>query len=471
MSYKRVVILGGGPIGLLCAIEAKKYFKHVTIIEKRLDYSRTNVPKIGDDMRKHLNEIQVGKEIGFDNVHTNVSIARMEEALSHRALQLGVNIIRGFVVTAVAGFDPKKDQTFKQMHLQVDEWDHPGRCIKVHGKQFVLQSDLLIVCTGGSSHTDPVMKTLAFSWSILKAKNYAAFGIFEPIGDYRHVTGDLNAPVFDQGLKKQLYPMAESIAPAKTPLKSHDHNYLLVTLSGCTKSDFGLLKSNTLALKKVLAMLGMTISGTVLHQIKDVDKNVALFKIQIKKANQLYSPFFPAVLVGDAAVTPHPETGSGLVTGFKGFEEIQKLLLALAKTHRSEDNRHHFMNFDQSYHLFVAEKALKGTFTILENLVKTVRIFTDELLQHISRVDHRGTQSVLRAIQREADEILDELGYQLVESEQLCNLLFGKSSTVDEGASIQRLWRRIDLTYVRIKEFTAGVGFLDEKLDEIERRI
>jgi hypothetical protein len=39
-----------------------------------------------------------------------------------------------------------------------------------------------------------------------------------------------------------------------------------------------------------------------------VQKNVLAFKVNIQRARQLCSPEYPAVLVGDAAVTPHPDT-------------------------------------------------------------------------------------------------------------------------------------------------------------------
>ena len=65
------------------------------------------------------------------------------------------------------------------------------------------------------------------------------------------------------------------------------------------------------------------------------------------------------MLVGDAAVTPHPQAGSGIGTGFAGFEELQKLFAALKKAHRSNNNEAVFQNFNTAYELHASRKALE----------------------------------------------------------------------------------------------------------------
>jgi 2-polyprenyl-6-methoxyphenol hydroxylase-like FAD-dependent oxidoreductase len=59
MGIQRVVILGGGPVGLLCAIEARQQgFGEVTIIEKRGEYTRLNVPQLTPGLMGHLEGLQ-----------------------------------------------------------------------------------------------------------------------------------------------------------------------------------------------------------------------------------------------------------------------------------------------------------------------------------------------------------------------------------------------------------------------------
>lgn len=475
MSFKNIVLLGGGPVGLMAAIDARRWFTHVTIVEKRSAYSRTNVPVLQDDVRKHLNRIGVSQTagLGTDDKKETVSLSKLEEALWEKAERAGVEMLRSFVATDVAGRDRKPDHTFRSMVLTLSEWDDHTRALKAPAATRTIEADLLVISIGGGASEDELMKKMQFTWEVLKAKNYAAFAIFEPGAEYKGVMANPtdDEPEFDHAVKKQLFPLISPVVPAKTALKTRDHNYLLVTLSGCTKADFKLLQQNTTKLKTLLSAVGKTISTTVLAEIKDVQKNVALFKIAVKKANQLYSPEYPAVLVGDAAVTPHPETGSGLVTGFKGFEELAKLFKALSKTHRSEDNRHHFMSFDESYHLFVAEKALRGTWTILDNLLKTVQAFRADLKRAFGAPSHDGLRMVVNEMDAEADRLIQELKDEQIEAEQLNKLLNGEQVQLDPKASVDRLWAKIAVTWRGIKRFTSDIGFLDERLTAIERHL
>lgn len=256
------------------------------------------------------------------------------------------------------------------------------------------------------------MKRLGFEWDELKAKNYAAYGIFEPGSMYICQDDGSGRPVFDTQLKNDIRPTIQAVitggsGSGRTGFTTSDHNYLLVTLTGVTKKDYNALQADTNKLRKLLISVGKTM-GTVLNQLKaSVDRNVALFKISVKRAQQFYSPEYPAVLVGDAAVTPHPETGSGLVTGFRGFEEICKLFTTLSQTHRSEDNRALFLDFDRSYDLSVSSKSLKGTYMILHNLCLMVLQFKTDVIGSLGGATNRAVQiadAPAQDLQSEMDE-------------------------------------------------------------------
>ena len=60
------------------------------------------------------------------------------------------------------------------------------------------------------------------------------------------------------------------------------------------------------------------------------------------------------MLVGDAAVTPHPDTGSGWASGFRGFEVLKDLLEALADTNHPKDEAVLYQHFNDRYELHVS---------------------------------------------------------------------------------------------------------------------
>ena len=480
MAIKWVVVLGGGPIGLMSAIEASKYFKEVFIIEKRTEYTRSNVPVLQDAVKQHLKDLKLEKQLGWkENNEPSLAFSQIEEALWDKAQSKGVKMKRGFVVTDVVGSDKKPNGMFKTMTLTICPWDHKTRSADTT-KPISMRADLLVIATGGGAQGDGITSKLGFVWEELKAKNYAAYGIFEPGAVYSYGGNNNNAkaPVFNSELKKALYEPVKAIVPGasgtgKTSITTKEHNYLLVTLAGITRADFKELQANNTKLQKLLMAVGKTIEGTVLSELKtDVDRNVALFKISVKRAQQFYSPEYPAVLIGDAAVTPHPETGSGMVTGFKGVEELQKLFKALAGTNRAEDNKAHFLSFDKSYELHVASKALKGTWTILDNLQKMLGQFKADIGGALRRSGHPGYISVAKSLEMFADGLIQDLKAEKAEAEALHEVLEGKSPVnLDPRSNVSRLWRTIGQTYKDIKEFTGDLTLLDERLSEMELKV
>ena len=473
MSYKNVVIMGGGPIGLMAALEAKQYFKNVLIVEKRTDYTRSNVPVLQDDLKKYLSDdLKVGKRLGWNEKNKpTVPFYKLEESLWDQARSKGVKRLSGYVIETLTGVDKKPNGVFKKMTITMKPWDPVAKQIG-EGNARAVQADLIVVATGGGAINDPIVQQLGFRWEKLKATNYAAYGIFEHVDDY---SSGGSGPVFDEKLRQDIHPTIRDIVPGKTGsgktgLKTKDHNYLLVTLVGVTKKDFKQLQQDEKRLKLLMTSVGRTINGTVLHQLKpDVDRNVSLFKVKVQKAQQFYSPEYPAVLVGDAAVTPHPETGSGMVTGFKGVQELSKLFEALSRTSRSEDNLSLYLSFDKAFELHVASKALSGTITTLANLFGTVGMFRDDVKKLISNPRFKPIVEEMEGV---ANRLRDQLDQEIKEAKQLQDLVEGKAVVnLDPRSNVSRLWQRIGVTYNEIQEFTGDLGFLDERLDELENKI
>jgi 2-polyprenyl-6-methoxyphenol hydroxylase-like FAD-dependent oxidoreductase len=471
MSYKNIYVLGGGPIGLMCAIEAKQYFRNVTIIEKRQGYTRTNVPALQQDITKHLTGLGLDKTLWQGrSPGDSVAFSRIEEALWDRARSEGVEMKRGFFIQGILGRKQLPNGRFKYMTLILKAWDDQAKKADPYGRTMALDCDLLIVAAGGGAAGDPViLETLGFTYDKLKAKNYGAFGIFEE-GKER--------PTLDSGKQTAISKQTKQMTSGNISFRTPDHKYLLVTLSGCTKADFKALQSNAEKLRKVLISAAQ-VSPNALDEIKAVQKNTAVFKIAIQRVRHFYSPNYPAVIVGDAAVTPHPEAGSGIGTGFKGFQELQRLLVALKKTHRSKNNDAMFMAFEDAYELHVSRKALEGTSIVIRNQLKLLKTFKDDVQQAIvaasggPATSQKILQDLIRDLQvKIADALEKELQDEEAQTKDFIKLLEGKDpDLLDWDSTVGKLWREVDSTYTSIKRLTTDISLYTDRLAEIEKVI
>jgi flavin-dependent dehydrogenase len=227
MSYNRVVVIGGGPIGLMCAIEAKRQdFREVYLIEKRPEYTRLNVPQLGKDVRKHLKKVI--PEVRLDKTRMGgVSFRELEPPLLARAQSMGVQLLRPCVVSSIAGISIVLHGRVNEMMLVINNWDHQNKRVDFSAPTKPIFADLLILTTGaGAAEDKMVTGTLGFSYERLKPVNYMALGIFdrgqEPENDPAFYDIQGAADKFAGGI---CFPCG-------------DYDYLLYNLSGITTGDY-----------------------------------------------------------------------------------------------------------------------------------------------------------------------------------------------------------------------------------------
>jgi flavin-dependent dehydrogenase len=479
MSYEQVVILGGGPVGLICAIEAKNYFHDVAIIEKRKGYTRLNVPILetaSEDLGKsqkesllgHLKKLNTeGKMPLSDAVGGpgGASFSQIEKALAEKAQALGVKLLRPYVVSSVQGCGEKKNGRYKCIVLRVQLWDDRAKKTMFGKASRPIWANLLVIATGGGAAADPVItKTLGFTYEKLKAKNYMAYGIFNDSGQEGMVPDDV---------EKAFSKIARQGAVC---FRTADYQYLLSSLSGISKSDFALLKQSQETLKRLLVALktGHTTSG-VLESIKEVEKNVFAFKVNIQRARQLCSPEYPAVLVGDAAVTPHPDTGSGYATGFRGYQELKKLFEALSATSKADDNSVIFQSFNDRYELHVAEKALDGTVTICANNLGLLKSFRSKLKHFATEATHPVLIESLNKDSERAKELMTSLEEHKAFAEYFLDYLRHQDTKgwapLDWDGSTGDLWKAMAVTWEEIKALTGETPLLEGQLAALEKLV
>ena len=231
MSFHSVVVLGAGPIGLLAAIEARQNFvKSVTVVEKRTAYTRNNVPTLQPEIYKKFENLKVLKDLGSTG---QAPFSRIEQELKEKAASLGVKFELGYVVQSLVGLKKNKHGRFKSIQLNLKQWDEQRKTVDFAGKSKSLEADLLVVCTGGAAAADPaVTQTLGFTFHKLHAKNYGAYGVFVP---HKKEWSEPD----EVGNRRTDYQKARGNAvSAPFGFETPEHNYLLVTLTGCTRLDF-----------------------------------------------------------------------------------------------------------------------------------------------------------------------------------------------------------------------------------------
>lgn len=491
MAFKKIVVVGGGPIGLFCAIDAAETFKSmsskVSVVEMRQDYSRMNVPTLHNEIHKHLQHLGIkDKALGKSGI---APLAQLEKALYEKAKGSGVKLRSGYVVTDVTGLKKRKDGRFKDMNVTIRQWDHAKKIPT--GKQDVLSCDLLIVAIGsggvesGQQFGKIFEETLGFTQKKLKAATFAAYGVYQK--------NRLDDAVSVQSATKQVF--------GGISFETDTSHYLLVTLKDISPSDFQKLKSDAAELKKCMTTLGQAYKNNVLNKLDDNAKAVGAFEVRIKRAGHVISPRYPAVLVGDSAVSPHPSQGTGLLTGFHGFEALQDLFKALKNTNRSSDEAADALfAFEDAYEIWVSAKAIEGTIVTLKFLDEMMERYEMGNRRNQATVQSPKAKAMLMLDEMLADFIRKDLKSELNRAKWFAQLLAEDTARLDKAAgrnvrsqdglsaqfqdlkredgftpghsdSLDKLWGDIAKTYDDIEKILKDYTAIDNALRELETKL
>lgn len=472
MSFKKVVVVGAGPLGLMAAIEAQQNFvSDVTLIEKRIGYTRLNVPTLDPKITQHFQKINVADTIwkpGVSNHGDSVGFSKIEEALFAKATGAGVKVERGWTVEGLLGRDKNKRGRYKTIVLTLRRWDEKGRKIMMGGGGKVIETDFLIVSTGGAAAADPlVTNKLGFHFHKLAPTDYGAYGIFTPQVKSAPDPSAFSQEDYDR--QKQDRALAGAVSGRKIAFHTEDHNYLLVTLQNCSAADFKRLRDTPAKLKQVLLAIGKAMGTAVLDEIKQVEKNMALFEISIQRAQQFYSPEYPAVLLGDAAVTPHPEQGSGITTGFHGFEKLMDLFKALKKLDRSNNTEKAFTTFNGAVELIASKKALEGTRGVLQNNLATLTNYISQMKAESANLKSPGAKKYIGDLIADLEPLRNDLTTEGNRTKDFLDALAG-GNLRDSGLTIENLWKVIRQTHNQVQNMIKDTDLMGENLEKIQAR-
>ncbi|MBV8379402.1 MAG: FAD-dependent monooxygenase [Paucibacter sp.] len=393
-----VAVVGGGPIGLLAAVEARMAgASQVHVYEGRNDpYSRMNVLKLDNAAMQRLRTAGVFEQICPNQQDNIASVKTIESALEQRCNTLGIKLERDRFLVDVQ----RDDKGVVQLTFKGDP--QPKPC------------DVLIVATGGSvagaqKHANNVVlgDKLGIPFQKSEVKDYAAVGLFgknAPKPDtkglvdgwtyqfetqeVKYIVTQLTEEEFkDWGDnprkliehlqrvagKTQMAPeqqMApESIDPAHK-VASVDKDAVEAALDTAWNQlmrDFGGVDNffgrNRSADEKVVAkcrsgakvQLERTLQARASkgEEAKvspaEVEKSlmnfliaefgVGRFPIELQQAKGFTSAKHEGVLVGDSAGTPHPETAKGLNTGIAEMGAMRDLVQDLMMGGGDEEQR------------------------------------------------------------------------------------------------------------------------------------
>ena len=381
-----VAVIGGGPTGLLAAIEAARQgATRVTVYEGRSEpYSRRNVPTLNETTMAKLAEVGVYDELfGWRVVGRapgyvakdgtgQVPILFLEEALTRRAVDLGIRIFRGSKPRSVEASRKSKGSRAAAATLEMTGTFTQYRHEESGGREDIWaetvpvpseRADLVILAVGAGASGDPfITETFGIRYKRLAARDYGFYGLFEHYAttpyELRHyvlkaktATGYLPPPKrespqhFDQ-LRRILQP-GNSLTAFETP----GLDYILGFLSGLTQSEFEALRVNRddpeevkaakrNNLRRLAEHVGLRQTGGLSHKFEALladDKAVDIFEVKVAQAMNLASPHLPAIVIGDAAATPHPQTGSGLNTGVASLDALGTLVRNLREGRDSDE--------------------------------------------------------------------------------------------------------------------------------------
>lgn len=397
-----VAVVGGGPIGLLAAVEARMAGASlVTVFEGRTDpYSRMNVLKIEEGSLKRFAAAGVFDQLfpNYDPSKTQVAAVKdIEAALEGRCLALGVKLQRDRFL-----LDVKRDEK-GTVQLFFTNDPTPYSC------------DFLIVATGGSvasaqKHANNVKLSDKLGVSFQKAavKDYAAVGLFKKdaekaekiksvgwqydfdTAETQYVVAQLTEEEFNdlgnnprklvERIQQTRLGLPQEMAPPEDDGTRDIRNVtdpaelaaaietvwakLLQDFDGIdnfygrdkAKDEKSIKKCKNGALDQLNKTIAARAKGDTPGAVSpaEIEKSlmgillaefgVSRFPIELQQASNFASADGAGVLVGDSAATPHPSTAKGLNTGLAEMGAMHDLIYDLQRIEGDETKRKDALN-------------------------------------------------------------------------------------------------------------------------------
>jgi len=314
----KILIVGGGPVGLMTAILAKKELKcDVTVVESRPSYDRKQIVLLNAETYKGLPREVKSKIQKFgcfvlppakDKLSrcyksylplSSISLKRLENALLHYAKKKKIKIIR-----------PKRGK----LNIKFQR----GKCF-IKGKEFVC--DIIIGADGKFSQVRSKLLKSKVTNKFNRKKMYG-------VAINAKTTPNKLGGVYGRASKKRRGRIKRRRAQHRNRFfRSKTGRYYIGLV--VNKKQYGSIKRSTgkklpRFLKEKIDALCNQVDAKC--QLKDIEE-VFTFPIKIM-ASTKFSKLsnIPVYLVGDAALTSHFFTGAGVNVGIKCANILVSLL-------------------------------------------------------------------------------------------------------------------------------------------------
>lgn len=375
----RIGVVGAGPIGLMAALEARLQGAEVILFEARdASYSRRQVLALDRSTEQKLTKFGVKWELlesetkGQGNL---VAVKYLEKALWERADELGIERRVGWSLTGVAREDGSAQTSATFQHQPDAPNDQPkatgksgakgkgrsgakgtGRSSgkrkeKSRGKgkggakgrgrrkvkdaaestTSVEQLDLLVVAAGAgvaraNKYTGArIADALDITYEVQKAKDYAAVGLFEPTTEGRAPSSDGTNWAYRFNTPKVTYLLRQIPADLFATFQGPEgREELEAFIMDRARTHFQMGANPALA-KSTNA------SG-------QPTPNLGVFPIEIQQAKTFVNETLQALVIGDAAATPHPHSGSGFNTGVRSLDALVDVVRAVQSQLRARSD-------------------------------------------------------------------------------------------------------------------------------------